>query len=330
MSKIVTFLTTDPCLHWRYFYTIALELIARGYKPVMLLNETFDTYGDVFEFSKVVASLLLPDPFTVLNPIAHVQMQDHDEYHRNIIKVAKSKGTRTFSIQHGGTDYMEGNEHLYGLFDTICDYVCVWDEDFAAQYKENMTGDGEIIITGNSRHDMLPMKADTGINNIFITTKPLTSTDGDVNFPIAPEIVFDRFLDIVRAYPDKRFIVKQHPSPYDPTEYWVEIIDKYEDKNNCELNNIFFVERDFDIMDFLIQQQIDLLCHFSTTCANDCAASGVPMIDLRLHENPIDEFKSILDGNRPVNNDKYFKYVKTDRKGAERIVDFIIGDAEND
>jgi len=316
MKDIVTFFTTDHTLHWGFFYNLCVALDKKDIVPVFLNVDESNPYINT-NFSAISMKSLKDEIFNILKPIAHIQMQDHDNVHRMLFQMAKSNNIPTFHIAHGHLTRVNGEWNLNaGIFDTVADYVCLWGAGMVEGFLQKGVKKENIFITGNPRHDILPIYKKRDAFVPVLCTTATKSTDGMAIFGADPYECFRKFLKIVEAHPEITFHIKQHPTPFDDKEIW----DKHIKDFGKELPNISFVTKNIDFVQYL--GLFDCCLHFMTSAACDAAVYGIPIIDLRDDFDMVEEFDRILVGESPRSDQ--FNDLLRDRKSSERIADLIL------
>jgi len=319
--KQVTFFTSDPMMHFTFFYSIADTFAKNGIHPTMLLGGPNDLYPEKFPFTRMVLEYMHLNPFKILEPLAHFQMQDHDAPHRELMTAANDMGIPTYHIQHG---YIfpdkSGNINLgAGHFDTVANYVCVWSERFADYYEKAGVPRERILITGSPRYDYMPVMKKGEIKNVFFASTSFQNTDGNVELDFDPVECFHKFLDVVKKHPEVTFFIKTHLSPNDKLEYWEQLI---VDHGMRDAPNIRLCEPGQNFIECVFRGEVDCLFYLLTTCAIDAVACEIPVIDLRADIDMIEEFERICVGMEP-RTDQFEDIIKDGKCGA-RIFEHVM------
>ena len=320
MFEIVTFFTTDYSLHYGFFEPIMVALLKKGKMPIMLFVSEKDPLMPNCPFNRISMRTFRMELFKTLKPIAHIQMQSHDKLHRNIMLGAKTHRIRTFEIQHGSLVKDENGDFDINtaLFDTVSEYVCVWGEDYVPFYVDAGIPKENVLLTGNPRHDVFPPRKKKPIKKVLLTTAATRSTDGDVNFGCDYVESFRRFLEVVDAFPDIKFYIKSHPTPFDDENLWRnEIVG-----TGKPFPNLSIIDKHVNFISVLSTGEIDCLFHYVSSTAGDAAVYGIPLIDMRRKFDFREELQNIIDGKPPRSNQ--LETLITDRRASERIVAKIL------
>lgn len=311
--SLVSFYTSDG-RHWLFFHSVMRELINHKIIPLIVSGQIDDGIR-MLPCAKLIG--ISGDVFKIIKPRLHVQMQDHDEYHKKMIDFCYAKNIPTLVIQHGYSRYypeqiIEGN----------ADYVCVWSAKEAEKVSHHLRDKKtQILVTGNPAYDIFPIVEKTNsIANVLVTTRPTKGTDGpvcDMDDNKSTEY-FNKILDCVEENPHITFYIKNHPSPLDDWDFYQNIINS----RSNSINNIVHCDREEFVSNLIANRDINCLISYPTTSAQvDVAVMDVPIIDITDDFSLTEEINRINDGQTP----RSYQYpeIPRDRLSGARIAHTI-------